>query len=520
MLNQDPDPDPDPHPPPTRFPFGSARLSGRVRKLLPPFLPTVRLFAGVFILEILSFHCTADNIPPVWVSNAVAILVLLRNARIAWPGLLLVQIAADTLANLTINGFAVSLGSGLCDALEIVATAVALQSIAKDGAIFSSLGRIARFGAVCLTVPIFSAALGSVMLRVLLAAPFIGSWTSWYLGDMFGLLLMIPFLMLWTEPGRLSTMSRGELVEIILLTLLAGGVGWIDFSTLVLPGLFLAFPFLLLAALRGGLLGATSAAVALTIVASFLTLTGHGEIAAYPATVFGHLILLQLYFATVFLSSLPVAVLLEQRRLLSRFQTLTELSRMARHDPLTELPNRLLFRERLAEVQAQARQRGGHTALLMIDLDRFKPVNDRYGHAAGDRLLVLVGERLRGAVRESDTVARLGGDEFAIVGYVVEPQAAQIFAQRALAALSEPFSFMDITVQIGCSIGIGLNSAADGDVEGLIRRADTALYKVKSEGRNGFRFFEPGMDDAASRAALNGEPGPPVLRDQVMPDAV
>jgi diguanylate cyclase (GGDEF)-like protein len=211
---------------------------------------------------------------------------------------------------------------------------------------------------------------------------------------------------------------------------------------------------------------------------------------------------------------------LEQRRLLSRFQTLTELSRMARHDPLTELPNRLLFRERLAEVQAQARQRGGHTALLMIDLDRFKPVNDRYGHAAGDRLLVLVGERLRGAVRESDTVARLGGDEFAIVGYVVEPQAAQIFAQRALAALSEPFSFMDITVQIGCSIGIGLNSAADGDVEGLIRRADTALYKVKSEGRNGFRFFEPGMDDAASRAALNGEPGPPVLRDQVMPDAV
>jgi len=213
-------------------------------------------------------------------------------------------------------------------------------------------------------------------------------------------------------------------------------------------------------------------------------------------------------------------VMLEQRRLLSQFQTLTELSRMARHDPLTELPNRLLFQERLAEVQAQARLQGGFTALLMIDLDRFKPVNDLHGHAAGDRLLVMVAERLRGIVRQGDTVARLGGDEFAIVGYVDEPQLAQVFAQRAIAALSEPFSFMDITVQIGCSIGIGLNPAGKGDVERLIHQADTALYKVKSEGRNGFRFFEPGMDEAARRAAAAVEPRRPVVRDQVMPDTI
>ncbi len=189
-------------------------------------------------------------------------------------------------------------------------------------------------------------------------------------------------------------------------------------------------------------------------------MTGHGEIAAYPGTtVPEHVLLLQLYFVAILLSSLPVAVMLEQRMLLSQFQTVAELSRMARHDPLTGLPNRLLFRERLAWTQTEARRQGGHTALLMLDLDRFKPVNDLHGHAAGDRLLVMVAQRLRDSVGETDTVARLGGDEFAIVGHVADPDMARHVAEHVISALSKPFSFMNLSVQIGCSIGIVVNPA-------------------------------------------------------------
>jgi diguanylate cyclase (GGDEF)-like protein len=497
MLNRQSDPVP---PDPAQSLLGSAPLSSRLRNLVPPLLPMLLLFPGILLPEGLILHYTGA-ITPVWVTNAVAVTALLRNARIAWPGLILVQIVADTVINLLIsNGFAFGIGTGFCDAAEILAVATALRRIEGNGAIFSSLARIVKFAAVCLIVPLFSAAAGAVLLRVLLALPLEETWINWYLGDMFGLLIITPFLLLLTEAGRLRATSPSERVEIVLLTLLVAGVGWVNFSFTVIPGLFLSFPFLLLAALRGGLLGATSAAVALTVVASVLTLNGHGEIAAYPgATLFEQILMLQFFFANIFLSSLPVAVMLEQRRLLSQFQTLAELSRMARHDPLTELPNRLLFNERLAEAQAQARQQGGYTALLMIDLDRFKPVNDLHGHAAGDRLLVMVAQRLRGVGRQTDTVARLGGDEFAIVACVSGPQLTQVLAQRALAALSEPFGFMGITVQIGASIGIALNPAGEGDVENLIKRVDTALYKVKAEGRNSFRFYEPGMEHAAKQ---------------------
>jgi diguanylate cyclase (GGDEF)-like protein len=281
--------------------------------------------------------------------------------------------------------------------------------------------------------------------------------------------------------------------------------------------MFLCFPFLLLAAFRGGLLGATTSAIVLTVVASALTLSGLGPIATDPATTtVEKLMLLQLDLAVVLLSSLPVAVMLEQRKLLSQFQTLAELSRMARHDALTGLPNRLLFRERLDWEQTRARREGGHSALLMLDLDRFKPVNDLHGHAAGDRLLEMVAERLRHTARETDTVARLGGDEFAIICHVTEPEMARHLSERVLAELRRPFEFMDLVVQIGCSVGIALSPSEGMDIDILAQRADAALYRAKGEGRNCFRFFEAGMDDAIrQRAELEVDVREAITSDQI-----
>jgi diguanylate cyclase (GGDEF)-like protein len=499
MLRSDPDPEPSP---PAERPFGNIRWSSRLHGLVPPRLSAGLLFIGVFIPAAMILHVMGSN-TPVWVTDAAGATALLRNTPRVWPGLILVVIFGDAAASTLFgDGLALGLGGALCDSFDVIVISVLLHSMGRSGDFFSSLGRISKFAAVCAIVPGFSGVGGAAMLHVTLGAPFLGAWENWYIGSVLGLLIVTPFLLLWTEPGRLSGASRWARAEIILLTILVGCVGWVDFSITALPGLCLSFPFLLLAAFRGGMLGATSAALALVVVASWRTMTGHGEIGTFPgATEVAQVIMLQYYFAVVLLSSLPVAVMLEQRKLLSQFKTMTELSRMARHDPLTGLPNRLLFNERLAWMRTEARRQGGFTALLMLDLDRFKPVNDLHGHAAGDRVLMMVADRLRGTVRETDNVARLGGDEFAIVGRVADPAMAQHLAQRVIAAISRPFSYMDLSLQIGCSIGIALNLAGEGDAEILVQQADTALYQAKEQGRNGFHFFEPGMDDAVRRRA-------------------
>ena len=173
----------------------------------------------------------------------------------------------------------------------------------------------------------------------------------------------------------------------------------------------------------------------------------------------------------------------------SRKQTEEKLRFRANHDALTGLPNRRLFEDRLQSAIASALRHGERFALMLVDLDRFKGVNDRFGHLAGDALLVEVGRRLQRCVRASDTVARLGGDEFAVIlGEVGGREDAAEVAARICASMSEPFELGEGVAQIGASVGIALGPQDDADAEELQRRADAALYTVKHGGRGGFRF--------------------------------
>ena len=171
-------------------------------------------------------------------------------------------------------------------------------------------------------------------------------------------------------------------------------------------------------------------------------------------------------------------------------QAEAQIMHMARHDALTDLPNRLQFREKVEEALA----RGERFSVLYIDLDRFKGVNDTLGHPVGDALLCLVTERLRTAAAKADTVARLGGDEFAIVQMGLEPTDASELAARIIDSLSEPFDALGNQVVIGASIGIALAPADGTEPDQLLRNADMALYRAKSDGRGTQHFFEPDMD--------------------------
>ena len=169
-----------------------------------------------------------------------------------------------------------------------------------------------------------------------------------------------------------------------------------------------------------------------------------------------------------------------------------KLRHRASTDPLTELPNRVLFFDRLQQALAQAERYAQTFALLYVDLDHFKEVNDSLGHAAGDQLLIETARRLQQAVRESDTVARLGGDEFAIILAQVQDQSEiEEIAQRIVNDLANPFKLDVGVAQVSGSIGIAIWPDAGKDTDTLTHNADLALYKAKTGGRSTYRIHTP-----------------------------
>jgi len=175
-----------------------------------------------------------------------------------------------------------------------------------------------------------------------------------------------------------------------------------------------------------------------------------------------------------------------------------QIRHMAHHDALTQLPNRALLYDRIGQAVAQAQRNREALALLFIDLDRFKTVNDSLGHPVGDRLLKAVGERLMACTRGSDTIARIGGDEFVVLlADLNQPEDARHVAQKVLDSLSEPLMIDGHELKVTPSIGICAYPHDGEDVETLMRNADTAMYYAKQMGRNNYQFFTQAMNDAA-----------------------
>jgi diguanylate cyclase (GGDEF)-like protein len=188
----------------------------------------------------------------------------------------------------------------------------------------------------------------------------------------------------------------------------------------------------------------------------------------------------------------------------------------AYHDPVTALPNRAAFSSQLSEATRRAKRAGWELAILFLDLDLFKRVNDSFGHDAGDRLLRIAAERIRGAVREADLLFRMGGDEFTVLLENVRgAEEAGAVAQRVLDAIGEPVRFDAHEISVTASIGIAMYPRDDVLEERLVKSADTAMYRAKDLGRNRYAFFAPEMNErvehqvqmeaALRRALKNGE---------------
>jgi diguanylate cyclase (GGDEF)-like protein/PAS domain S-box-containing protein len=188
------------------------------------------------------------------------------------------------------------------------------------------------------------------------------------------------------------------------------------------------------------------------------------------------------------------------RNITERKEAEARIRYMALHDALTGLPNRVLLEDRLGNDIAHARRNQTPVAVLMLDLDHFKHINDSLGHHVGDQLLEAVALRLRACLREADTAARLGGDEFVIaLPDIADKEAAEVVASKIIGSLTEPFLIEDRKLHIGGSIGISLYPGDGEDPGALLRAADTAMYDAKKNGRGMHRFFTPALNDAAQR---------------------
>lgn len=182
---------------------------------------------------------------------------------------------------------------------------------------------------------------------------------------------------------------------------------------------------------------------------------------------------------------------------------------LAHHDPLTGLPNRRLLEDRIEQAMGMARRNGKQVAIQFVDLDRFKPINDRFGHQVGDLVLQAVAGRLRGLLREVDTVARVGGDEFVVVlADMSSASVARETAQKVLQALAQPYSIEGHELTVTPSIGVSLYPDDGADAESLISRADAAMYRAKESGRANYRMFSTDMGAPSSSKGSDGPSRP------------
>jgi diguanylate cyclase (GGDEF)-like protein/PAS domain S-box-containing protein len=194
-----------------------------------------------------------------------------------------------------------------------------------------------------------------------------------------------------------------------------------------------------------------------------------------------------------------------------------ELYDLATHDSLTGLPNRSLFIEQLRQAMARSKRAGRLAGLLYLDLDRFKPVNDRFGHECGDQLLRTVAKRLRALVREEDTVARLGGDEFAVIlEHLPRPLDAAPTARKILRALTRPFLLDGHKASVTASVGIAVYPLDGDSAEILLKRADRAMYRAKKGRGDEYRFWGSPSRRPRAGAAVRA-PGSPARAKDALP---
>jgi diguanylate cyclase (GGDEF)-like protein len=454
----------------------------------------------------LSFATVASSVTMLWPPSGLTLFALLMFGARLWPAVFLGALAVNATTGVPF-GAAVGIAAGNC--LEAVTGFYLLQAAGFETRLARVRDVVALVVLAAGVSTMIGATVGASMLASFNVIPWSGighSWLTWWMGDAMGVLVFGPLLLVWWQSAD-ETWSVARVVEAVLLlalTMLGSelflGGRLLAATSSPLPLAFMLFPLQVWAALRFGMRGAASITLVIGIAALAGIIAGEG-LFVHGSTL-ESLLLLWLYTNVLAITGLALAATVSERRLAE-----SRLRHLAQHDPLTGLPNRVTLQEHIAVAMHHADRRRRQLAILFVDIDRFKVINDTLGHSVGDLLLNMAGARLRDCVRMEDIVTRHGGDEFVIlVDSITRSEDVGRIAEKVLAAFRKPFLVQQLPLHVSASIGICFYPVDGRDVDTLLKNADTAMYRAKDLGRNAYVFYSSEMNARmAERFAMEND---------------
>jgi diguanylate cyclase (GGDEF)-like protein len=493
------------------IPFTTLSLPGlRREKRLPlgTLTKVLLLVAGYELAAWLSYT-TADlsvEITGLWLPAGVAVAAMLRYGYRLLPLLL----ACNILADLTMGGFAwpAALGIGVISAIADAAVVWLLRRGERRGFAFDvpSIARFAIGGLMLAPVLSGLAAVGwLILVGDIRSAQFIEVARNWSVGGGLGILLVVPLAESWRLYGR--PRFKGELSEaisiLLVLAILCGGVFAYELghNDLMLPVCYAMLFLMIWFAIYFRESGASTCfAVSFFVIYLFNSTVAYDPLPAWVIGVYG------VPFALIGMILATTQTKLEQK--VARQAKQQELERLAYKDALTGLANRTTLEQWLEQAVEQAKEQGRKVAVIFIDLDRFKQINDTYGHETGDAVLKAIARRLEGAVRDTDLVARLGGDEFVVVLSEVDTEVPiQQLIERLRHVFEGTVSVGEHAFEMQASLGVAIYPEHGDQPSELVRRSDQAMYRVKRDPESAWGLCDIERRRAAGSAeCATGDP--------------
>lgn len=445
----------------------------------------------------LSLAVVANSVTLIWPPSGLALFALVMFGVRFWPWILI----GAFITNLTTGiAWAPALGIGIGNTLEAVVGFYLLRLAGFQPALQRVRDVVALVILAAGISTMASATIGAASLAYWQEIPwnhFPKAWVSWWMGDAMGDLVFASLLFGWRYGGGFAW-SLPRLVEASLLAVCLVGVaqlvfgGYFSLAGRPLPLAFTTFPVLIWAALRFEMRGATAATLIIGTVTLLNIIRGSGLFA--QGEPFESLLLLWLNVNVSAVTGMVLAASVSQRR-----QAEEGMRHLARHDALTGLPSRITLGDRIERAILHAERHHCQAAVLFVDIDRFKVINDTLGHSAGDEFLVQAANRLRESVREEDTVTRHGGDEFVVVlDNVNYGEDVVKVAHKILEEMRRPFSVQGMPLHMTASMGVSLYPTDGRDAETLLKNADIAMYRAKDLGRNNHVFYSSEMNARAT----------------------
>jgi diguanylate cyclase (GGDEF)-like protein len=439
----------------------------------------------------------AGNIATLWPPNGMLVAALLLSSRGRWREIVVAGAIGSIVANILYgNGIVAASSITLANLVEAYIAAAIIRRETADRVLFQRSSDVVVLIIASITAALTAGVLSATSAHLLAGAPFLTILIKWVLGDVLGLLVVMPIAVIAYDlitRGPDLMLARSTQLEAGLILAGVLGVSVAVFIPTVPPVQFLVMPTVLLASFRLGPLGAALSTVIVAVVGSIGTVLAARVGASTPYEVTVSVFNFQLNLATLFLTALPIGSAMAQRSQLERDLTdekeradrfAREMALLVNVDALTGLATRRAFLEQLDVMAATAQRVKQPLTLAMIDIDHFKPINDQYGHAVGDAMLMAIGAACRTAVRSNDVIGRLGGEEFAMLMPLTDQETAYRIVDRlreAVAAISIPTG--DGT-SVSVTISIGMAMFAGQQIDRLLLDADRALYSAKKTGRN------------------------------------